>query len=130
MSRKKKFSKAFSTTDILRVGCNNSVCEEEKIFFMGNKSKDLGVLRTHNFVFLKKMVGLGIVLVSSKSVQIDFYSSTVQSGSRARLPRNTNIKQYRQLLSHQTSQSIWMGGKGKMDILIGLNTVAINYFNS
>lgn len=76
------------------------------------------------------MVGLGILLVSSKSVQVDFYSSTVQPGSRARLLQNTNIKKYRQLLSHQTSQSIWMGGKGKMDIHIELNTMAINYFNS
>lgn len=75
------------------------------------------------------MVGLGIVLVSSKSVQVDFYSSIVQPGSRARLPQNTNIKKYRQPYSHQTSQSIRMCGKGKMDIHIGLNTMAINYFN-
>lgn len=57
--------------------------------------------------------------------QVDFYSSTVALGPgflKILTMRNADSLK----LTRQTSQAIWMGGKGKMDIHIRLNTVAIN----
>lgn len=48
------FSKVFSATSILRVGHNNSVCEEEKIFLRETKPRIKEFFIELTLFFLKK----------------------------------------------------------------------------